>query len=291
MEKIGIVAHDAGGAEIISSYIRQNDLACNYTLAGPAIKIFEQKLGPITNMPLEELVEKSEQVLCGTSSISRLEWSALQLAKLAKKKSVAVLDHWVNYRGRFVRDKITHLPDEIWVGDEQAQILARKTFPDVKIKYVENAYFSEIKQQLDVVTRFKSKNKTGVTILFVCEPVREGALIRYNNERYWGYTEEEALRYFLNNIERLTNNLEKVIIRPHPREEQDKYKWALREYELPLVTGVDSPLFDQIVESDIVVGCASMAMIIALLAKKRVISCVPPGGRIVELPLKGIEKF
>ena len=42
-------------------------------------------------------------------------------------------------------------------------------------------------------------------------------------------------------------------------------------------------------EADVVVGCASMAMVVGLLAKKRVICSIPPGGRMCALPQKGIE--
>ena len=44
---VGIVSHDAGGAEILSSYVVQNNLSCIYYLAGPTINIFERKLGPL----------------------------------------------------------------------------------------------------------------------------------------------------------------------------------------------------------------------------------------------------
>jgi hypothetical protein len=46
---------------------------------------------------------------------------------------------------------------------------------------------------------------------------------------------------------------------------------------------------EQIVEADVVVGCASMAMVVALLAKKRVISSIPPEGKLCCLPQAEIE--
>ncbi|MBT6671689.1 MAG: hypothetical protein HOB13_03115, partial [Lentimicrobiaceae bacterium] len=45
---IGIISHDAGGAEILSSYVlHQKNLKFSYALEGPAINIFEQKLGSL----------------------------------------------------------------------------------------------------------------------------------------------------------------------------------------------------------------------------------------------------
>jgi hypothetical protein len=45
----------------------------------------------------------------------------------------------------------------------------------------------------------------------------------------------------------------------------------------------------QILEADVVVGCESMAMIVGLLANKRVISSIPLGGRLCQLPHAQIE--
>ena len=45
----------------------------------------------------------------------------------------------------------------------------------------------------------------------------------------------------------------------------------------------------QILEADVVVGCESMGLEIALLARKRVISSIPPGGRPCSLKSKNIE--
>ena len=40
--KTAIVAHDAGGAEVLSSYVRQQGLDCLFSLRGPALAIFER---------------------------------------------------------------------------------------------------------------------------------------------------------------------------------------------------------------------------------------------------------
>ena len=50
------------------------------------------------------------------------------LPKNKKMKSIAVIDHWVNYAQRFKRNNSE--PQGIWVADEEAAILARQQFPD-----------------------------------------------------------------------------------------------------------------------------------------------------------------
>ena len=48
-------------------------------------------------------------------------------------------------------------------------------------------------------------------------------------------------------------------------------------------------LLDQIMSSNTVVGCESMAMVVGIVANKRVISSIPPSGRECSLPHKSIE--
>ncbi len=110
---VAIVCHDAGGAEIISSYIKRHGLVCEYALAGPALKIFKRKLGIHHVKSVEYVINNSEWLLCGTGWQSEFEWKAIQLARDMGKKSVAFLDHWTNYFERFVRLGNIHLPDEI----------------------------------------------------------------------------------------------------------------------------------------------------------------------------------
>lgn len=288
---ICVVAHDAGGAEIISSYIRQQDLKCQYVLAGPALKIFQRKLGSIDSQELLPAIRDSDGLLCGTSWQSELEWEAIEIARLLGKKSVAFLDHWVNYRERFVRDGETHLPDELWVGDEQAEIMARRLFPETPVRLIENPYFDDLRNELAELSQLQPSNKTNLKILYVCEPIREHALREHGNERYWGYTEEEALQYFLENMKVLGRNVDRIVIRPHPSEPADKYNWARKNYNLPIVSGGTKTLFEEVAECDVVVGCESMAMVIGLLAERRVISCIPPGGKGCELPQPEIESM
>jgi len=281
---IAVVSHDAGGAEILSSYVRQTGLDCLYVLEGPARKIFERKLGPIEARPLEEAIRQSASILCGTSWQSDIEFNAIKLARSMGKRSIAFLDHWVNYRDRFVRSGETILPDEIWVGDAIAEAMAKEIFPSLPVTLVVNPYVQEIRQELTAIQPHRSPFPDSISILYVCEPVGEHALKRHGNAHFWGYVEEEALRYFLSNSSALGKPIERILIRPHPSEGAEKYSWAQHEFDLPIETGGARTLLEEIADSDFVVGCESMAMVIALLAGKRVVSCIPPGGRACVLP-------
>lgn len=284
-----VISHDAGGAEIISSYVRQQGLDCQFVLDGPALKIFQRKLKIVNLTSLHNAINSADWLLCGTSWQSDLEWHAIRLAKIAGKKSVAFLDHWVNYEERFIRGGEKHIPDEIWVGDELAENMAQNLFPDRTIRLVNNPYFVDLKQELSLIAQPYQISKEKLKILYVCEPIREHALLEYGNERHWGYTEEEALRYFLENINILGSTIESIVIRPHPSEEQGKYEWAAKEFKLPIYNGGILSLFEEVSASNVVVGCESMAMVIGLLAGRRVISCIPPGGKSCNLPQPEIQ--
>ena len=286
---ICIVSHDAGGAEILSSLIRQRGFECQYVLAGPALKIFQRKLGSVDTRLLQEAILGADWLLCGTSWQSDLEWQAIQIARKTGKRSVAFLDHWVNYQERFTRGGETQLPDEIWVGDAHAENMARGLFPSLKIRLVENPYFNDLKRELAELSQPRELDPNSLRILYVCEPIREHAFREYGDEQHWGYTEEDALRYFLANLEILDAPVSRILLRPHPSESAGKYDWASEEYDLPIINGGAKTLFEEVAACDLVVGCESMAMVVGLLAGRRVISCIPPGGKPCSLPQPEIE--
>jgi hypothetical protein len=288
---IGVVAHDAGGAEIISSYIRRQGLSCSFCLEGAASSVIARKLGYVPFLPLDALIEQCDWLLCGTSFLSDLEWRAIGLARAAGKRCVVVLDHWVNYRQRFTRRGECRWPDEVWVGDETAARIARETLPELKQILVPNAYFMDIQDEIKTISAPLNFKGTGINILYVCEPLRDDGMALHGNERHWGYTEEEALSYFLTHVRYLGDNIASIVVRPHPQEALDKYDWAMKEFDLPLICGENRSLLEQIVACDIMVGCATMAMAVGLLAGKRVISCIPPGGKTIPLPLVEIENM
>jgi hypothetical protein len=290
---VGVVAHDAGGAEVISSYIRQRGLNCIFCLEGPARTVFARKLGVVDSVALEELVARSDRILCGTSFLADLEWRALGAAAAAGTHATTVLEHWVNYRQRFLRQGTYHYPDELWVGDVMAERLAREEFPAIPVTLVPNAYFLDIQQELASLGPAAPVAHSGARVLYVTEPLRDDALALYGDEMYWGYTEEQAVRYFLTNVRALAPDLARIVIRAHPQEHRQKYEWAIEEFALPIVCERESTLLQQIVDSDTVAGGATMAMVVALLAGKRVVSCIPPGGwgKIPPLPHPEIERL
>lgn len=290
--KVALVAHDAGGAEILSAWLAQAGVKREnvlFVLAGPAQKIFARKLGELDICELSVALSQADWVLTGTGWQSQLEWQAIQLAQKLGKPVAAFLDHWVNYRERFIRENKLCLPDQIWVGDEAAKKIAQRCFPETVIALHPNPYFAEIRSQFaQFAPRPADQNSH---FLYVCEPIAEHAAKQFDNAKHWGYTEFDALAYFLENAPRLSSNLQAITLRPHPAEAADKYQAILQRYDLPIKIGGAQDLIAEIAAADSVFGCNSMALVIANLAEKQVYCCIPPGGPECSLPLDGIKRL
>lgn len=289
--RTAIVAHDAGGAEILSSWVRRqgSEDEVSFALAGPARKVFERKLGAVDVLPLDQALAGAARVLTGTGWQSTLELDAIALARTRCQPSVSFLDHWVNYRERFSRGAAIVLPDELWVGDAPALALAREALPEVPARRVDNPYFADIRDQAARAPQRVARPDGALALLYVCEPIADHAAKQWGNPRHWGYTEHDALRYCLRQLDRLRRPIERIVVRRHPSEAADKYLEVAGEFDLPLWFGGIDSLIAEVAACDVVVGCNSMAMVIGLLAGKRVLSTIPPGGGPCKLPQPEIE--
>ncbi len=288
MAMVALVAHDAGGAEILSSWARRNGATCLLVAEGPAVAIFHRKCPELTPMPLEEAVAAADWLMCGSGWQSGLERDAIRAGRAASKKTVTFLDHWVNYRERFEENAELILPDEILVGDEEALRIAQAAFPRHPVRLEENPYVLELRDEIAAAELASQSDGSG-SILYVCEPVEEHAERAYGNPHHFGYTEHEALKFFLDNVDRLDPDGRAIVVRPHPSETADKYSWAANASIRPISFSDGKTLLEETLAADVVVGCESMALFVAMLAGRRVVSAIPPGGRPCQLPHPGIE--
>jgi len=290
-ETVGIVCHDAGGAEVVSEWLLQSGLPFRTCLAGPAVDIFQGKFEQYNNTNLEILLSECDWILCGSSWQSDLEKIAVKRSLELGLFVVVFLDHWINYEDRFITDNLLTLPSEIWVADGYALKLAAQLFTVTPIRLIDNPYLQKIRMDLDAFQH--DDIIIDIDILYVCEPIREHAKIKYGDENFLGYTEESALKFFFKNVNLLSSQSTNILIRPHPSDPVNKYDWVSRysSARLGLKFGGDQPLISEILRSKIVVGCESMAMVVALVAGKKVYSSIPSEGRDCVLPHEGIMRM
>lgn len=286
MLKAGIVCNDEGGSQIVSHWVlNSRNYKFLYSLSGPAVKVFKENLFVQDILSLEDLVEQCDLLICGTSWQSDSERMAIKLFKKRGKKTIAILDHWANYRERFSFSNYVVYPDEIWVVDRYAFDIAKNIFQDIPIKKIANSYFASISNELSLMQDIEVCKER---ILYVCEPIKEHAFLQEGCNIAWGYTEEDALNYFLANVSKMPITFNEITIRPHPSEPRNKYDWAKNMKGLNINIGGKKSLLQEIMSSNYIIGCESMAMVIGLLANKAVYCSIPPYGRDCILPHKQI---
>lgn len=283
---IAIVAHDAGAANLILGWIfEQKHKNLIFCVSGPALDIFRRWWPLILNTDIDSAVRDAELLISGTSaSTIDLEHQARLIARHFGVRSVGVLDHWVNYKQRFVRNEEFVPPDEIWVSDELAASIACACFPDQLVRRINN-YFLEMQIQRISAKSEKKLDRRTLHVLYLLEPIKES----------WGQegvqAEMQALNFFVQHRSLLgIGDNAQIRLRLHPSEAPGKYAdWCMQHKELNIYIDCIGALPDLIAWSDIVVGCQTAAMVIALHAKRHVVSVMPPWSPACALPHDGIK--
>jgi hypothetical protein len=290
-----IVSCEAGGAQILSSWVRdvcpEGDYI--YCLQGPAEAIFRTKLGKIRQVELEaigSLPGPFDRIITGTSGMPNLERDAIAMAKGQGIRSIAVLDHWSHYRERFLPlnlwgaipgDWSRYLPDEVWVLDDYAFTLAgRLGFPADRLIQIENPYLSAIRREIKQRKATPLIQKPGLCILYLSEPVADDLERTYGDANYWGYTEYDLVQSLVRDVNLcLLEGLPlSVRIRLHPNEVEGKYDILLKMTPaIHLSPHVD--LLDDLMWADAIMGGESMGLVVALLTGKPVFSVIPESDR------------
>ncbi len=295
-----VVAHDAGGAEIVSSWLRRHRREWDPALVldGPAVAIFARKLSDeVPRYDGLPLLGGVRFVLCGSSGAAPLERQAVRAARAAGVRCAVWLDHWTNYTARFVSDGALILPDEVWVADDHAAALARAKLPGADVRVRGNAYLEDFAIEVRTLEAVGRSDRAGVErverVLYVTEPTAAVAEHATGNPRGWGYTEDEALAGYLQHLARREGPPVQLRLRTHPSEPSDKYDPLLAQHAttVELRAAPGATLVEDVAWADTVVGCDTMAMAAALAAGRRVISALPAGARPLSLPHAGIERL
>jgi len=293
-KKILVVAHDAGGAEVLSHFIKNElDLEhLTFLLSGPAVNIFQKNLGKLNFANKLELELRSSQtLLTATSWESDIEYVAINLADKSQIETYTMLDHWVNYKSRFIRNNIETLPSNIIVLDEHAKSLAKETWPDKNIIEIPNYYLIDQLYKYTQKMGAKSGRVDDSTILYLWDPsFKHKTKLELENEvanHYDFYDERDAFSLFLSKITYIPGNPLKIRVRFHPSMTKDDKEKACNYIGIKFEIST-AELTDDLLESTSVVGCNSMAMAIALKVGKKVFSSLPNSNYPVMIPFKEI---
>lgn len=276
-----LVAHDAGGANQIISWIPDNfkSKELRFYFLGPAKKIFQQRF-PNQKIELDfrNALKESSSLICGTGWQTDTEISAIIEALSIGLPVTAVLDNWGNYASRFLANNTMYLPTEIWVTDRYAYDLAKKEFMSVNIILKKDVYAKNFASKV-----LNSSVPTIDQVLYICEPMRN----------QWGKNYEgefQAIDFFMKKLSLIgLSNSIPIKFRPHPSEDSSKYYKFLEKYNMKnLEIDSESSLENLFSQSRWVVGCTSYALYLAILSKKIVYSALPSWAEARILPHKEI---
>lgn len=276
---LGVVCHDAGGTNQILAMLGEPEFfgPCGY-FDGPGLELWHRAGSPCKrSRDLHQLLDSVRTLITGTGWGSRLEHDARYEARRRGLRSIAVLDHWVNYRERFVRDGDLVLPDEIWVVDKLALEIALKTFPKMPIVLRPDRYAEQEVRRIVPLGRVTSNE-----LSYLLEPARSN----------WGRKEAgefQALRYFLDRLPQLKLPKDTTIfLKPHPSDASAKYNSFLGEWHGYRVVVDSGDLAGSLSRARWVAGCNTYAMTIALRAGRIVFGTLPPWAPRCALPHVGI---
>ncbi|MBN8554783.1 MAG: hypothetical protein J0L93_05000 [Deltaproteobacteria bacterium] len=300
-KKIAVIAHDAGGAEIIAAWMKrhlQNEFSL--FLEGPAIKVFERRVHPTPQFDdfsqIENFLKAKKPDLVITSSnwgadIEKKVWKMCEELQL---KSVLFVDGIGDFRYTFEWNGKTIFPKEVWVANEYAiENIANLKMPRESIKQEKNYYF------VDMAERVKTQEKTeqdSNRILYTAENISAyEAEHNLTDRRSRGYNEVEALEYFFEKTQAGSfGDNPKIRVRPHPTESTEKYSAILKKFVAlnPEFSEHGSGLESDLAWAQKVVGCESTALLAALACGREVFSCIPLKARTgCRFPHKEIKRI
>jgi len=265
--KIFAAANDAGGAEVLSEYLLFKKIKFSGIFTGPAHEIFRRKFCENVISSGAGDLRASEKLIVATSANSMTELSQIRIARQYGITSIALIDGVGNIKNRFEREGVITLPDKFIVDSMEAKKELEECFGAKKIVVGENYYLNKFK---------KIKNISQNIVLYLTDPISEHGLKYFNDPNYYGFSEYEAVELFLENYRKIINNDQKIVIRPHPDESENKYSYLLTKFShLQIDIDHKNDLENQISAATMVIGCSNNAMIAALMANKRVISILP----------------
>lgn len=297
---VAVCAHDAGAASHMAAWLAPLQPQLRLCLAGPAKQLFNARLGAASRptKTMAQVLDGAQVLISGTGWASDLEHRARRLARQRGIPSVAVLDHWLNYRERFHWYGQEVLPDQLWVADAEAAALAKAAFPNVPVLELPNHWLECLCKEVKAIRSggrgdYPSQpHRPARRLLYLLEPIRvpwsKGPAGAAESGEFQG------LRYWLQQLPHLIEQgwvapqaeLEGLALRPHPSEAAGKYNAFIAEAAAawPIQLDPASGLAESLAWADAAFGCETQALVAAMACELPAFSTVPPWASPCRLP-------
>ena len=273
-KKYCIIARDAGGANQISCWCIKKKKQVNFSVTGPANKIFFKRLGKFTNLNFKSAINNSKVVICGTGG-GEYEKKAMLYAKENNKKLIVWLDHWILYKKRLTFKKKKIIPHEIWVTDKYAFKIAKQSF-NFKILLKPDYYYRSYSNK----KKFKISNK--LNLLYLLGRINAQG---YKNNKF-GKIELSAFKNFIKGVNFIKKK--KILVRLHPTTRKESLNKVVSSKKIFDYSNKD--LMEDLNYANYVFGANSASLYYALRLKKKVINCISNSKDSV-LPFRNLVKL
>lgn len=202
--KIGVAAHDAGGAEQISWLLNNVAASIKVFAAGPALKILKEQNQNVVFVSEIVDLDDSDLIITGSGWMTDFEIRALTYARDLGISTITLMDHFVNYADRFKGDSFSLL-QIIAVSNKVAFEIALETFQK-NLVYLLPDFQLECYRD-EVLASGLEKN----VILVVLEPISSTT-----HPFMISHEIRNQLYEFALNLRQ--GSRDKIIVRPHPSE-------------------------------------------------------------------------
>jgi len=268
-KKIIFIISDPGSANIILSIVKKFKLKrINFFFTGHNTKKyfsnFKKKFLEINS--LKNLIKKNyfDLGVIGTGYPPKYIHLANYL-KNYKILTVAILDHWLNFLGRFKKNKSLFKPDIILMT-HKINYRLDNFFKHIKIFNVKNYYLEE------QIREIKKIKKTKYDCCYISDPA--SYIINAKVRKKLIVDSMVSFISFIKN-----RRITKVLIRPHPNDNLFSFNNMIKkiikykEYdESNLIISKSKNISKDIGSSNLIFGMKSFGLFIALKAKKNVYS-------------------
>jgi hypothetical protein len=261
-----ICASDPGGAEVLSSWTKQQPKKFDYLLAGPALEIFNRKVpGLCTLIKMEDI--DHELVIASLGWQTDFEFEAISKASNSGAKVAIFLDHYGNYS--LSKKSRTIKVDWVIAFDHISEDKAINEIPGATVLRIPNLYEREI---VGKINKIKQSTSVENNILFLTEPNIE------NGE----YGDLDSLVFLFESLRQSKIFNTSILIRVHPSEDIEKYVASIPLDFTCVRFSKGRSLDYDIGTSNYVVGCYTTALRIAYASGRPVFSALRKPPRDVE---------
>ncbi len=313
--RVWVAARDAGGANILLPVLRRLEanpgVQLRVVAEGPALRIFREQGVAAEEAPADRgererfLRERwrdaaPEALLLGTSWGRSIEKEILRFGQENGIPALSVVDHWSNYRERFVEPGSgrLRLPNQISVMDEIAlERAVAEGLPREILRITGQPHLQSLAamagdagllQQARQLRAAWMGEEPATLILFASELFSED--FRRGTPHDRGYTETDALEGLaqaLRIVEGRDGRRLKGVVKLHPKEDRDRFRPGPLARAREFLLAQAEPPWACLLAADGVVGMTSMLLVEAALLGRPAVSYQPAQG--IAVPFIGTE--